>query len=67
MRIPAPLRIALLIGMAVRCNTTEDLPQRPSPVNVAPISVVVVPVPIPSPGIFRGAGSYAATCFPAWF
>lgn len=50
MRIPISWRIALLIGMAVGCNTiTEDMPQRPSPVNIAPIPVVVVPVPIPSP------------------
>jgi len=52
MRVPLSCRVALLIGMAVGCNTiTEDLPQRPSPVNVVsvPVVVVVVPVPIPTP------------------
>lgn len=50
MRFPLSCRVALLIGMAVGCNTiTEDLPEKPSPVNVVPVPVVVVPVPIPSP------------------
>ncbi|HLA79286.1 MAG TPA: hypothetical protein VJU18_17045 [Vicinamibacteria bacterium] len=50
MRIPSPLRVPLLVAVAVGCNTiTEEMPQRPSPINIAPVPVVVVPVPIPSP------------------
>ncbi len=46
----SPVRAVVLIGSAVACTTiTEEMPQRPSPITVAPVPVIVVPVPIPTP------------------
>jgi hypothetical protein len=41
---------AVLGSLSVGCHTiTEDLPSRPSPVNVGGVPVVVISVPVPSP------------------
>ena|SRR5712691_2555570 len=44
------MAVVLLVSSSVGCHTiTEELPSRPSPVNVGGTPIVVVPVPVPTP------------------
>src|SRR5207245_2553827 len=44
------MAVAVLGSSSVGCHTiTEELPNRPSPINVGGVPIVVVSVPVPSP------------------
>lgn len=51
MRFTCTVPVVALGIVVGSCTTiTEELPERPTPIVIAPLPVVVVPVPIPTPG-----------------